>query len=122
MLTAISTTIILLVFAIFLIIIIPLLDSSKIMSKYISLRYILTVIVLLMGVGCILDFSHLNESSRNIVLIGSIGLTCLYIVLRTLEKNKFGIKKFNLNIKRNGTEINTCTDIDEHESNAEHKD
>lgn len=92
MLTPTLAAIILLVTCVLLLMIIPLLDGSKRFAKYISLRYTLVALSLVMALGCVLDFSHLAESSRNIVLTGGLILVGLFVVVRSLEKLKLGNK------------------------------
>lgn len=89
-------TIVLLFTTILLIVIIPMLDGSKRFGKYISLRYTLVCIALIMALGCILDFSHLLESSRNIILMGAFILVALFILARSLEKVKLGGKSIEI--------------------------
>ena len=88
MITPSWATIAIIASALFLLVIIPLLDGSHRFGKYISLRYTLVVVALTCVLGCILDFSHLQESSRNIVLCGGLALTGLFVVVRSLEKSK----------------------------------
>lgn len=99
MITPLLATIVIIASALFLLVIIPLLDGSKRFGKYISLRYTLVVVVLTMALGCILDFSHLVESSRNIVLAGGFALAGLFVVVRSLEKCKLGAKLMNRKIE-----------------------
>ena len=61
MLTPELAAIILLAVCVLLLIVIPILDGSKRLSKYISLRYTMVAIALIMALGCVLDFSHLAE-------------------------------------------------------------
>lgn len=77
---------ILLGLAIILAIFIPLLDSIEKLSKFISLRWTCIAIILLIMVGVIIDFDHLADSTRDIVLKGGLILVGLYLVLRTCEK------------------------------------
>jgi len=93
--------------AVFLMIIVPILDGSKRFGKYISLRYTLTVVILSMMLGCILDFSHLSETSRNIVLYGGIIIAGLFIVVRSLEKCKLGSKTIEVTARKGDAEITT---------------
>ena len=95
MITPYLATIAIIASALFLLVIIPLLDGSHRFGKYISLRYTLVVVALTCVLGCILDFSHLQESSRNIVLCGGLALTGLFVVVRSLEKCKLGAKLAN---------------------------
>lgn len=100
-----AATIIIIGIVIFLMIIIPILDSSKRFGKYISLRYTLVVVTLAMVLGCVLDFSHLVESSRNIVLMGGLIIVGLFIVVRSLEKVKLGSKKISVEAKKGDASI-----------------
>lgn len=99
MITPSLATIVIIASALFLLVIIPLLDGSHRFGKYISLRYTLVVVALTMALGCILDFSHLVESSRNIVLAGGFALAGLFVVVRSLEKCKLGTKLMNRKIE-----------------------
>ena len=87
MLTPELAAIILLAVCVLLLIVIPILDGSKRLSKYISLRYTMVAIALIMALGCVLDFSHLAESSRNIVLTGGLILVGVFVAVRTIEKD-----------------------------------
>lgn len=93
--------------AVFLMIVIPILDGSKRFGKYISLRYTLVVVILSMMLGCILDFSHLFETSRNIVLYGGIVIVGLFVVVRSLEKCKLGSKTIEVTARKGDAEITT---------------
>lgn len=99
MITPLWATITIIASALFLLVLIPLLDGSKKFGKYISLRYTLVVVALTMALGCILDFSHLVESSRNIVLAGGFALAGLFVIVRSLEKCKLGAKLMNRKIE-----------------------
>ena len=99
MITPLWATIAIVATALFLLIAIPILDGSHRFGKYISLRYTLVVVGLTCVLGCILDFSHLQESSRNIVLCGGLALTGLFVVVRSLEKCKLGAKLINKKIE-----------------------
>ena len=111
MITPLWATITIIVSALFLLVIIPLLDGSRRFGKYISLRYTLVVVALTMALGCILNFSHLVESSRNIVLCGGLVLTGLFVVVRSLEKCKLGAKlankKIELEVSKGDTSLKT---------------
>lgn len=100
MLTPHVAAIILLVVCGVLLIIIPLLDGSEKFGKFISLRYTLVALSLIMALGCILDFSHLSESSRNIVLMGGMILVGLFVLVRSLEKMKLGGKVINVSAQK----------------------
>lgn len=109
MITPTAATITMIGLAIFLLIIIPILDSHKTLGKYISLRYTLVTVFVITGIGCVLDFSHLVESSRNIVLMGSSVLVGIFVVVRTLEKTKLG-SKINLKAKKGDAEVSAEID------------
>ena len=100
MLNPIAATVIILVICLILLVLIPILDSSKKFGKYISLRYTLVVVVVSMVLGCVLNFSHLMESSRNIVLLGGLIIVGLFIVLRSLEKFKLGQKVIDVEVHK----------------------
>ena len=100
MISPILATIIILSVSVLLMVVIPMLDASKKFGKYISLRYTLVVVVLAMALGCVLDFSHLVESSRNIVLTGGFVIVGLFVVVRSLEKIKIGSKNFEVEIHK----------------------
>ena len=100
MLTPTIASVALLCVCILLLVVVPAMDGSKRFSKYISLRYVLVAMSLIMALGCILDFSHLAESSRNIVLTGSIVLVGIFVAARSLEKVKLGRKKIELTAEK----------------------
>src|SRR5574344_1584884 len=100
MISANAATITLLCVGFFLLVLIPLLDGSKRFYKYISLRYTLVAVALIMALGCVLDFSHLAESSRNTVLMGGLILVGLFVVVRSLEKVKLGGKKIDIEVQK----------------------
>lgn len=114
MLTPELSACVLLAMFVLLLIIVPILEGSLKFEKFISLRYILTAVVLIMALGCILDFSHLAESSRNIVLGGGIGIVSLFIILRSLEKVKFGGKKVELSAQKGDVKVNMSLTGDPH--------
>ena len=100
MLTPTIASVALLCVCVLLLVVVPAMDGSKRFSKYISLRYVLVAMSLIMALGCILDFSHLAESSRNIVLTGSIVLVGIFVSVRSLEKVKLGRKKIELTAEK----------------------
>ena len=107
MLTPELAAIILLAVCVLLLTIIPILDGSKRFSKYISLRYTMVAIALIMALGCVLDFSHLAESSRNIVLTGGLILVGVFVAVRSIEKMKLGGKTIEISIEKDGTKMST---------------
>lgn len=100
MLTPAIASIALLCVCVLLLIVVPIMDGSERFSKFISLRYILVAMSLIMALGCVLDFSHLAESSRNIVLTGSVVLVSIFVIVRSLEKVKLGGKKIELSAEK----------------------
>lgn len=99
-------TIVILGVGLLLIVIIPLLDGSERFSKFISLRYTLVAVCLLMALGCILDFSHLSDKSRDIILLGSLILVGLFVTVRSLEKMKIGNKVIEVSAQHGNTKVN----------------
>lgn len=125
MLTPTVAALILIAVTLLLLILIPLLDGSKKFHQYISLRYTLVALSLIMALGCILDFSHLTESSRNIVLGGGLGLVGLFVIVRSLEKMKLGNKVIDVSAEKGDIKVTaklqnkgTETEVPENE-NAE---
>lgn len=100
MLTPGIAAIILLVVSAVLLVLIPILDGSKKLHQYISLRYTLVAVSLIMALGCILDFSHLTESSRNIALMGGLILVGIFVIVRSLEKMKLGNKVIDVSAQK----------------------
>ena len=102
MVTPVFATVVVAVSVLLTIVIIPILDGTQKFQKYISLRYTLVAISLIMALGCILDFSHLAESSRNIVLMGAMVLVGIFIIVRSLEKLKLGNKVIDVCVEKDG--------------------
>ena len=102
MVTPVFATVVVAVAVLLTIVIIPILDGTPKFQKYISLRYTLVAISLIMALGCILDFSHLAESSRNIVLMGAMILVGIFIIVRSLEKLKLGNKVIDVCVEKDG--------------------
>lgn len=131
MLTPTVAALILVAVTLLLLILIPVLDGSEKFHQYISLRYTLVAVSLIMALGCVLDFSHLNESSRNIVLAGGLVLVGLFVVVRSLEKMKLGNKVINLSAEKGDIKITANlqnktvekenTDEENPETNGKHK-
>ena len=69
-----------------LLIIIPLLDSTKKFSSIISMRWTCTAVILILMVAVIVDFEHLNDETRNLILTGGLVLVGSFILLRSVEK------------------------------------
>lgn len=100
MLTPEIAAIILSAVCVLLLVVIPLLDGSKRFHQYISLRYTLVAIALIMALGCVLDFSHLTESSRNIVLMGGLILVGVFVIVRSIEKLNLGNKVIDVSAQK----------------------
>lgn len=115
-------TILVCVFALFLLIIIPILDGSKRFGRFISLRYTVTAVMISMMLGCVLDFSHLVESSRNIVLYGAIIISGIFIIVRTLDKMKLGGKHIEISAEKGDAKITTTITGEKSPLNKENKD
>lgn len=107
MLTPEMSAIILLIVSVVLLIVIPLLDGSKRFARYVSLRYTLVTVALIMSLGCVLDFSHLNDSSRNIALMGGLILVGIFVAVRSLEKLKIGNKIIEVSAEMGDKKLTT---------------
>ena len=115
-------TILVCVFALFLLIIIPILDGSKRFGRFISLRYTITAVMISLMLGCVLDFSHLVESSRNIVLYGTIIISGIFIIVRTLDKIKLGGKYIEISAEKGDAKITTTITGEKSPISKENKD
>lgn len=98
MINAYPTAVIMMAFLIIYGIILPLLDKSKRFGRFISLRLAVLVVFLAMSIGVVLDFSHLNDSLRFTIILGTLIIGGIYILIRTWEKAaangwSVGIKK-----------------------------
>ena len=124
MLTPTVAAVVLIAAILLLLILIPILDGSQKFHKYISLRYTLVALALIMALGCILDFSHLAETSRNIVLSGGLVLVGLFVVVRSLEKMKLGNKVINVSAEKGDIKLtaNLQNKITENENTETHED
>ena len=118
MISPILATVIILLVSVLLMVIIPMLDASKKFGKYISLRYTLVVVALVMALGCVLNFSHLMESSRNIVLTGGLVLVGLFITMRSLEKIKIGARHIEVSAKKGDIEVSAELECDKGNNNG----
>ena len=107
MLTPEMSAIILLIVSVVLLIVIPLLDGSARFARYVSLRYTLVTVALIMSLGCVLDFSHLNDSSRNIALMGGLILVGVFVAVRSLEKLKIGNKIIEISAEMGDKKLTT---------------
>lgn len=69
-----------LVFGVF----VPVLNKKA--PKYISYRWCVVVVLLALLIGAVIDFGDLNDTARQIVLVGGLVVSGLYVLLRTVEK------------------------------------
>lgn len=122
MLTPIVASVALLCVCVLLLVVVPIMDGSERFAKYVSLRYILVAMSLIMALGCILDFSHLAESSRNIVLTGAVVLVGIFVVVRSLEKVKLGGKKIEFTAEKGDMKAGVkITGEEEHKKDQPHE-
>lgn len=89
MLSPENTTIVILGIFVLYAVIIPILDKCKWFKNFISLRWLTVLLYLTAMIAVILDFSHLQTETRNIVIIGSIILSAIFVLVRSLEKINF---------------------------------
>lgn len=85
-------------FAVLLLIVIPLLDSTDKFSKIISMRWTCTAVILILMVAVIVDFEHLSDETRNLILKGGLVVVGAFILLRSIEKviSNGWLKGFNI--------------------------
>lgn len=72
--------------AVLLLIVIPLLDSTEKFSKIISMRWTCTAVILILMVAVIVDFEHLSDETRTLILKGGLIVVGSFILLRSVEK------------------------------------
>lgn len=89
MLSPENTTIIIIGIFVLYAVIIPILDKVKWFKDFISLRWLTVLLYLTAMIAVILDFNHLQTETRNIVIIGSIILSAIFVLVRSLEKINF---------------------------------
>lgn len=63
---------------------VPVLDKKA--PKYISYRWCVVVVLLALLIGAVVDFGDLSDTARQIVLVGGLVVSGLYVLLRTIEK------------------------------------
>ena len=80
-----ATTCVIVMISLFVVLI--LLTCVKVISKYINVLNILLCFAIVCIMGCILDFSHLADTSRNICLAGNGIYILIYLVLRGNKRN-----------------------------------
>ena len=69
-------------------IVVPFLDRIPYIGKSISLRYTVVSIYIVLATGVVIDFSHLDTSTRNLVIVGSLILSTGFLIFRSFEKSK----------------------------------
>ena len=69
-------------------IVVPFLDRIPYIGKSISLRYTVVSIYIVLATGVVIDFSHLDTSTRNLVIVGSLILSTVFLIFRSFEKSK----------------------------------
>lgn len=83
-----ATTIVLIVFLVSTGVIVPICEVSEKIRSVISLRWIVVVTILALSLGAVINFGHLDDTSRLAVIIGGMVIGCLFVLLRTYEKCK----------------------------------
>lgn len=113
MLSPLITLIALAVLCVLLLLVIPILDSVPRFAKFISLRWVCVAIPLLLMTAVVFDCSHLNESTRNYLVLGGLILTGLFVLVRTIEKILFNgwLKGVNLKTQVTKGDITLSADI-----------
>lgn len=86
MITPSSAAIILVAFIAIFGIGIPFLEQIPKLKGAISYRWAVMVTLMAVMLGCILDFSHLNDQARVYTLVGITIICALFIILRSAEK------------------------------------
>ena len=86
MIEPLFATAIVIVFIIIFGIILPILDKTKMFSRFVSFRWCIVVTFVAMFVGCILDFAPLDNTVRLSVVLGTLIVGGVFILIRTWEK------------------------------------
>ena len=69
-----------------LVVVIPLLDSTAKLSSIISFRWTCVAVLLILMVAVVLDFDHLSDNTRDIILQGGLIIVGSFLLMRTVEK------------------------------------
>lgn len=80
------TMAVMIVFLIIFGILIPILDNTKTFSKFISQRWTIILVLLMLCIGAVLDFHHLDNGIRGYLIIGTLIISGMYILIRSVEK------------------------------------
>lgn len=86
MISATAATVIISIFIAVFGIILPVLDKSKTLGKCISFRWAVVVTLLAILLGCVLDFGHLDETARHMIIVGVVIICGIYVIVRSAEK------------------------------------
>ena len=98
MIDAYPTAFIMIAFMLVFGVVLPIMDKSKKFGKFVSLRFAVLVVFLSLAVGVVLDFSHLENDIRHVIVLGSFIIGGIFIVIRTWEKA--ASKGWSLGIKK----------------------
>lgn len=98
MIDAYPAAFIMLAFIVLFGVVLPIMDRSKTFGKFVSLRFAVLVVFLSMAIGVVLDFSHLENNIRLVIIAGTLIIGGIFILIRTWEKAaskgwSIGIKK-----------------------------
>lgn len=87
-------------------VLLPVLERIPKVKDIISFRWAVVVIYSALAIGVTLDFSHLDNSVRFVIVIGGIILSAIFLIVRSIEKaavnhwklprTRVGIKKGNV--------------------------
>ena len=113
-----SATIVLICFLIVFGIIIPILDKIPFVRSFISFRWLIIVIYSSMALGAILDFDHLDDTVRFVVVLGGILLSALLVIIRSLEKaavNRWHLPHTRAKVRKGdvAASLSVCPKIEE---------
>ena len=86
MIDAYPTAFIMIAFMVLFGMVLPVMDKSKKLGRFVSLRFAVLVVFLSMAVGVVLDFSHLESDLRFAIVVGSLIIGGVFILIRTWEK------------------------------------
>jgi len=84
MISPIAATVIIVVFILLFGVGVPILNKKA--PKYISYRWCVIVVILAILIGSVIDFKALSDDIRQIILIGCLVISGVYVLLRTIEK------------------------------------
>ena len=110
-------------FALILVVILPVLNSIKKLSDFISFRWSCIAIILLIMVGVVIDFEQLSDNTRDIVLCGGLIIVGIYLALRTIEKILYNgwLKGVNLKAEASKGDIKGSITLSNEEKSEDKK-